>query len=42
MKLDEARHADMAERAGAAIMPMPVAWAMRAAARVMTGTAKVI
>jgi len=42
MKLDEARHADMAERAGAATMPPPLAWAMRAAARVMTGTARVI
>ena len=42
MKLDEARHADLAERAGAATMPPPLAWAMRAAARVMTGTARVI
>lgn len=42
MKLDEARHADLAERAGAAVMPRPVAWMMRAAARVMTGTAHAI
>jgi len=42
MKLDEARHADMAERAGAATMPQPLAWAMRVAARVMTSTARVI
>jgi ubiquinone biosynthesis monooxygenase Coq7 len=39
MKIDEGRHADHAERAGAAPMPTPVRWLMRAAARVMTGTA---
>ena len=42
MKADEARHADMAEQAGAAAMPRPVAWLMRNAARVMTRTAHVI
>lgn len=39
MKLDEARHADAAEQAGAAPMPAPVRWLMRGAARVMTRTA---
>jgi len=39
MKIDEARHADAAEQAGAAPMPPPVRWLMRAAARVMTRTA---
>lgn len=39
MKLDEGRHADQAEQAGAAPMPAPVRWLMRAAARVMTTTA---
>ncbi|EHR70008.1 ubiquinone biosynthesis protein COQ7 [Burkholderiales bacterium JOSHI_001] len=39
MKTDEARHADEAQAAGAAPMPAPVRWLMRAAARVMTGTA---
>jgi 3-demethoxyubiquinol 3-hydroxylase len=42
MKVDEARHAEDAERAGAAVMPGPVRWLMRAAARVMTTTAHVI
>ncbi len=42
MKDDEARHADNAERAGAAPMPAPARWLMRAAARVMTRTAHVI
>lgn len=42
MKEDEARHADEAERAGAAPMPEPMRWLMRAAARVMTTTAHVI
>ncbi|WP_234413945.1 2-polyprenyl-3-methyl-6-methoxy-1,4-benzoquinone monooxygenase [Ideonella sp. A 288] len=42
MKDDEARHADEAEQAGAALVPPPVAWLMRAAARVMTRTAHVI
>ncbi len=39
MKSDEARHADAAEQAGARRLPLPVRWAMRAAARVMTTTA---
>jgi ubiquinone biosynthesis monooxygenase Coq7 len=39
MKVDEARHAADAQGAGAATLPGPVRWAMRAAARVMTGTA---
>jgi len=39
MKDDEAAHALAAERAGAALLPLPVRWAMRAAAKVMTTTA---
>jgi 3-demethoxyubiquinol 3-hydroxylase len=39
MKDDEIRHAAAASAAGAAELPAPVRWAMRAAARVMTGTA---
>ena len=39
MMADEARHADLAERAGASRLPRPLAWAMRAAARLMTRTA---
>jgi 3-demethoxyubiquinol 3-hydroxylase len=39
MKDDEARHASDAQSAGAAELPWPVRWAMRAAAKVMTGTA---
>jgi ubiquinone biosynthesis monooxygenase Coq7 len=39
MKEDEARHARHAESAGAAPLPLPVRWAMRAAAKVMTTTA---
>ena len=39
MKVDEARHADEALAAGAAPMPEPVKWAMRAAAKVMTTVA---
>ena len=39
MKDDEARHADLALQAGAAPVPAPVRWLMRAAARVMTRTA---
>jgi 3-demethoxyubiquinol 3-hydroxylase len=39
MKVDEARHADEAEAAGARRMPAPVRWLMRAAAKVMTTTA---
>ena len=39
MKDDEARHADEALQAGATALPAPLKWLMRAAARVMTGTA---
>ena len=39
MKDDEARHASAARQAGAAELPAPVRWAMRAAAKVMTTTA---
>jgi ubiquinone biosynthesis monooxygenase Coq7 len=39
MKLDEARHAASAQSAGAATLPVPVRWAMRLAARLMTTTA---
>ncbi len=39
MRADEARHADDAQAAGAATLPAPVRWAMRAAAKVMTSTA---
>ena len=39
MKDDEARHAADAQLAGAAELPPPVRWAMRAAAKVMTTTA---
>jgi len=39
MKDDESAHALAAERAGAAQLPLPVRWAMRAAAKVMTTTA---
>ncbi len=39
MKDDEARHAANASEAGAAELPLPVRWAMRAAAKVMTTTA---
>jgi len=39
MKADEARHAGAAEQAGAKRLPLPIRWAMRAAARVMTTTA---
>ncbi len=39
MKEDEARHAAQAEQAGAMSLPWPLRWAMRAAAKVMTGTA---
>ena len=39
MKRDEAGHAASAEQAGAAVLPAPVRWAMRLAARVMTTTA---
>jgi ubiquinone biosynthesis monooxygenase Coq7 len=39
MKDDESRHAAAASAAGAAELPAPVRWAMRAAARVMTTTA---
>jgi ubiquinone biosynthesis monooxygenase Coq7 len=39
MKEDEAHHARMAIDAGGARLPLPVRWAMRAAAKVMTRTA---
>ncbi len=39
MKVDESVHADNAEAAGASALPLPVRWAMRAAAKVMTVTA---
>jgi len=39
MQADERRHAEMAQDAGAAALPAPVRWAMRAAAGVMTATA---
>ncbi len=39
MRADEARHADDAQAAGAAEVPAPVRWAMRAAAKIMTTTA---
>lgn len=39
MKTDEARHADDAVAAGAAPVPEPVKWVMRAAAQVMTTVA---
>ena len=39
MKEDEANHAVQAEQAGAMPLPRPLRWAMRAAAKVMTGTA---
>jgi ubiquinone biosynthesis monooxygenase Coq7 len=40
MKQDEAEHARAAEHAGAAVLPAPLRWAMRAAAKVMTTTAR--
>lgn len=40
MKVDERRHADAAEDAGAVALPAPVRGAMRAAARLMTATAQ--
>jgi ubiquinone biosynthesis monooxygenase Coq7 len=39
MKADEARHAEDALAAGAAPMPEPVKWLMKASARVMTTVA---
>lgn len=42
MKLDEARHADNAQRAGGVELPLPVRALMRAAAKVMTTTAHYI
>ena len=39
MQADEARHGAEAHAAGAALLPGPVRWAMRLAARVMTFTA---
>jgi ubiquinone biosynthesis monooxygenase Coq7 len=40
MKDDEARHGAIAQAAGAAKLALPIRWAMRAAAKVMTSTAK--
>jgi ubiquinone biosynthesis monooxygenase Coq7 len=40
MRQDEARHAQDAQASGAAPMPPPVRWLMRAAAKVMTTTAQ--
>lgn len=42
MKVDEVKHADQAQRAGAVELPAPVRLAMRAAAKVMTTTAHYI
>jgi 3-demethoxyubiquinol 3-hydroxylase len=39
MKADEAQHGAQAQQAGAKTLPLPVRWAMRAAAKVMTTTA---
>jgi ubiquinone biosynthesis monooxygenase Coq7 len=39
MKEDEAQHGQQAQQAGAAPLPVPLRWAMRAAAMVMTTTA---
>lgn len=39
MRADESRHADAAQAAGAAPLPAPVRWAMKAAAKIMTTTA---
>lgn len=39
MRRDEARHADEAEQAGAARLPRPVGWLMRAGAKLMTTVA---
>ena len=39
MRDDEARHGAQAQAAGASALPLPVRWAMRAAALVMTTTA---
>ncbi|MFM7531101.1 MAG: 2-polyprenyl-3-methyl-6-methoxy-1,4-benzoquinone monooxygenase [Rubrivivax sp.] len=42
MRADEVGHAEAAQAAGAAPMPAPARWLMRAAARVMTATAHVV
>jgi ubiquinone biosynthesis monooxygenase Coq7 len=42
MKDDEAGHAMAAERAGATRLAAPVRWVMRAAAKVMTTTARYV
>ncbi len=39
MKADESRHAQEAQQSGASELPLPLRWAMRAAAGVMTRTA---
>lgn len=40
MRDDEARHANAAQTAGAMTLPLPLRWAMKAAAKVMTTTAQ--
>jgi 3-demethoxyubiquinol 3-hydroxylase len=40
MRADERRHAQEASAAGATALPAPARWLMRAAAKVMTGTAR--
>lgn len=42
MKDDEARHALVAEESGARRLPLPVRWAMRTAAKLMTSTARFV
>jgi ubiquinone biosynthesis monooxygenase Coq7 len=42
MQEDEERHATQALAAGAALLPAPARWLMRAAAKVMTTTAHYI
>jgi ubiquinone biosynthesis monooxygenase Coq7 len=42
MRDDEVRHGAAAQTAGAATLPLPVRWLMRAAGKVMTGTARFI
>jgi ubiquinone biosynthesis monooxygenase Coq7 len=39
MRDDERKHADQAAQLGATVLPLPVRWAMRAAAKFMTTTA---
>jgi 3-demethoxyubiquinol 3-hydroxylase len=42
MQADERRHAEAADAAGAIPLPAPARWLMRAAAKVMTGTARYV